>query len=343
MLTRNSLVRSICTPLISLLLALPCVGLAADEVNVYSYRQPYLIEPMFDAFTESTGIKVNTVFAKKGLIERLASEGANSPADLLLSVDVGRLTGAVNLGITQPVDSDTLSSNIPAEFRSPDNQWFGLSNRARLIVVSNELADDLVPASYEDLAKPALAGRICTRSGKHEYMVALIASMMVHHGDAAAQEWLTGVRANLARKPQGNDRAQVKAITQGECDIAVINSYYIGAMLAEPEQAPWVEQIKLVFPNQSDRGTHLNISGMSLTAAAPNRENAIKLMEFLSSNDAQTLYADVNNEYPINPNTPWSELTLSWGTFKHDPLALAELAPKIPEASKLVDIVGYDR
>ncbi len=316
--------------------------LAADEVNVYSYRQPFLTDPLFDAFTEKTGIAVNTVFAKKGLLERLENEGANSPADLLLVTNVGRLAGAVESGVTQSVDSDVLSENIPQTYRDPEGHWFGLTNRARIIVTSKDRVGAGVLESYEDLAKPELAGRICTRSGKHEYMVELIASIVAHHGEAEARNWLSGVKGNLARKPQGNDRAQVKAIAEGQCDVAIINSYYMGAMLSDPEQEGPAKTVNIVFPNQSGRGTHMNISGVIMTKAAPNREHAVKLLEYLSSDEAQAIYAERNHEFPVKPSVERSELVASWGEFKADTLELTEVAKHRATASKLVDTVDYD-
>lgn len=323
-------------------------ALAADdagEVNIYSQRQPFLIDPMFARFTEKTGIEVNTVFAKDGLTERLVNEGDNSPADLLLTADIGRLDAAVEAGVTQAVDSDVLEQSIPEEFRDPDGHWFGLTNRARVILTSKDRVEDGLVTTYEDLARPELEGRVCTRSGKHEYMVALIASMIAHHGREDAEAWLTGLKNNLARKPQGNDRAQAKGIHEGQCDVAVMNSYYLGAIADDPAQAPWLSAFDIVFPNQTapnDRGTHMNISGISLTAAAPHRDNAIRLMEFLASDEAQSLYAELNHEYPVNPDVAASELVSSWGSFKADPLPLAEVAALRADASRLVDEVGYD-
>lgn len=316
---------------------------AADgEVNVYSYRQPFLIEPIFDAFTEETGVKVNTVFAKEGLIERLRAEGENSPADVLLVVDVGRLSEAVETGVSQPVTSDVLNANIPAEDRDPDGHWYGLTNRARIIVTSKERVEPGLVTTYEDLADPSLDGRICTRSGKHVYMVALTASMIAHHGEEGAEEWLSGVKDNLARKPQGNDRAQVQAIAAGECDIAIINSYYMGAMADDPEQAAWADAVNVVFPNQDDRGTHMNISGVLMTKSAPNRDDALRLMEFMSSDDAQAIYAEANHEYPVKDGVPRSAIVSGWGEFDADKLPLSEVAAHRATASKLVDIVDYD-
>lgn len=315
---------------------------ADSEVNVYSYRQPFLIGPMFDVFSRETGIKVNVVFAKKGLVERLENEGKNSPADLIFTVDIGRLDTAVQAGVTQPVSSTVLEEHIPAEYRDPEGQWFGLTTRARLIVTSNDRVDADAISSYEDLADPKFEGKICTRSGKHQYMVALIASVIAHSGEENAQTWLKGVKSNLARKPEGNDRAQVKAISQGECDIAIINSYYMGAMLADEEQAEWANSVQVVFPNQNDRGTHMNISGMALTKNAPNKDNAIKLMEFLSSDLAQKMYAEQNHEYPVSPNVAPSGLVQSWGEFSVDTLPIAEIAKHRNTATKMVDLVSYD-
>ena len=316
---------------------------AQGEVNVYSYRQPFLIKPLFDAFSERTGIEVNVVFAKAGLVERLEQEGRNSPADLIFTVDIGRLSDAVEAGVTQAVDNETLEENIPPQFRDPDGHWFGLTTRARIVVVSEERVPEGAIETYEDLADPRWKGRICTRSGKHVYNVALIASMIAHHGIEEAEAWLTGVKNNLARKPQGNDRAQVKAIKEGVCDVAVINSYYMGAMLNDEEQTEWADAVDIVFPNQGGRGTHVNISGMALTQSAPNRDNAIELMVFLSENLAQQMYAEQNFEYPVNPEAPWSGLLKSWGTFTVDDLPLATVADYRDEAIKMVDRVGYDQ
>jgi len=327
---------------IALCVASVSTAIAAESVNVYSYRQPYLIEPIIESFTKQTGIEVNTVFAKKGLIERLKNEGKNSPADLLLTSNFSNLQAAVLAEVAQPVKSDVLETNIPAEFRDPEGTWFGLTNRARLIVVSKDRLVDNRPTSYEDLANPEYQGKICTRSAKHSYMVALIASVIAHAGNDAARDWLAGVKDNLARKPQGNDRAQVKAISEGECDIAIINSYYMGAMLSDEEQSVWANSVDLIFPNQNDRGTHMNISGVALTKAASNKENAIKLMEFLSSPEAQQHYASVNHEFPVNQTVPASNLVQSWGEFTYDTLALAEIAKHTNDASRMADEVGYD-
>lgn len=317
-------------------------GVQAEEVNVYSYRQPFLVEPLFNAFTKETGIEVNVVFAKKGLAERLEREGANSPADLVMTVDIGRLSEVKDKDVVQSVNSEILNKNIPPQYRDPEGKWFGLTTRTRSIYASKERADLSKIENYEDLASPEWKGRICTRSGKHPYNLALIASMIIHHGEAETETWLRGVKANLARKPQGNDRAQVKAIKEGVCDLSLGNNYYFGKMLSDPEQKAWADAVHLTFPNQGNRGTHVNISGMALTKSAPNKAAAIKLMEFLSEETAQSIYAEDNYEYPVNPDVSPSELVNSWGSFKSDEVSLAEIAKYRITAAKLVDKVGFD-
>lgn len=333
--------RNIIASLLSVSIVLP---LYAQEVNVYSYRQEFLTAPLFEAFTEETGITVNSVYAKDGMIERLVQEGDNSPADVILTVDIGRLTDAVNAGVTQAVDDEVINANIPSQYRDPEGHWFGLTTRARIIVASKDRVDPAEITSYADLTDEKFAGRICTRSGKHPYMVALTASMIAHDGEQAAEQWLAGLKNNLARKPQGSDRAQVKAIKEGECDIALINTYYMGLMMADEtgEQQPWAQAVNVIFPDQDGRGTHVNISGMAMTGAAPNRDNAIKLMEFLSSGKAQQIYAETNLEYPVKEGVAWSDVVTSWGEFKADELPLAQIAEYRAAASKLADKVGYD-
>ncbi len=317
-------------------------AVSASEVNVYSYRQPFLIKPLFDAFTHQTGIKVNVVFAKKGLAERLAREGANSPADLVFTVDIGRLNEVVEKDVVQAVDSEVLNKNIPAQYRDPAGRWFGLTLRTRSIYASKERVDLSKITRYEDLANPVWKGKVCTRSGKHPYNLALIASMIAYHGETQAEEWLRGVKANLARKPQGNDRAQVKAIKEGVCDLSLGNNYYYGKMIQDEEQRAWADAVHLTFPNQDDRGTHVNISGMALTKSAPNKPQAIQLMEFLSDKLAQKIYAEQNYEYPVNPQVEPSGLVQSWGAFKADTLALSKIAELRIKAAKLVDKVAFD-
>ncbi|MFZ2018660.1 MAG: Fe(3+) ABC transporter substrate-binding protein [Methyloceanibacter sp.] len=340
--------RLACAFALALLLPLPAATIAlaeeGGEVNVYSYRQPYLINPLFKAFTEQTGIKVNVIFAEKGLIERIQAEGRNSPADVLLTVDVGNLTQATDAGIAQPIQSSALEAAIPPAYRAADNQWFGLTRRARVVYASKERVT-LDKITYEDLADPKWRGRICIRSGQHVYNVALIASMIAAHGEEWTETWLKGVKSNLARKPAGDDRLQVKGVYAGECDIAVGNTYYMGAMLKndkEPEQKEWANSVNIIFPNTDDRGTHVNISGAVVAKYAPHKDNAVKLLEFLASDQGQETYADVNNEYPVKEGIPWSPLVKSWGAFKPDPISLNDIAALRKKASELVDKVGFD-
>ncbi len=325
----------------TLLATLALTTPALAEVNIYSYRQPELIQPLMDRFTEQTGIPVNIAFLKKGMIEKLTAEGKRSPADLILTVDIARLSAVVTADLTQPVTSDILTTNIPADLRDPDNQWFGLTTRARVIFASKDRAPEGV-ATYDELADPEWQGRICTRSGTHAYTVALVSAAIYHMGEEGAKTWLQGVKANLARKPQGNDRAQVKAVWAGECDIALGNTYYMGKMLANPEQVPWAQSVNVVFPVFKGGGTHVNVSGMALAKFAPHKEDAIKLMEFLASPEAQEIYAEQNFEYPVAPGTKPSELVASWGSFTPDPVNLMEIAKLRPAALRIIEEVDFD-
>ncbi len=312
------------------------------EVNIYSYRQPELVQPLFDEFTRETGIGVNVVFLKKGLIEKLQAEGRRSPADLVLTVDISRLQNIVDAGVTQPVDSAVLKANIPAEYRAADDQWFGLTARARVVYASKERVKDGEITTYEDLASDKWQGRICTRSGTNSYNLALTSAMIVHHGEAATKDWLLGLKSNLARRPQGNDRAQVKAIFAGECDIAIGNNYYMKKMLAKPEQRPWADAVRIVFPVFEGGGTHMNLAGVALTKAAPHKADAIKLMEWLSDTKAQEIYAEQNGEYPLKPGSKPSALVASWGEFNRDTIPLTEVAKLRPVSLRLVEEVNFD-
>lgn len=330
---------------VATLLAVTCASVAsAAEVNIYSYRQPQLIEPLLAAFTEATGVNTNVVFAKKGLVERLKAEGQNSPADLILTVDISRLDGAKKGGVTQSLSNDAVNNNIPSEFRDTDGHWFGLTTRARVVYASKERVSQN-EITYEELADPKWKGKICTRDGQHVYNLGVFASIINHAGEAAAKNWMDGLKNNLARKPTGNDRAQVEAIFSGECDISLGNTYYMGLMQTndeKPEQKEWASKVKLLFPNATGRGTHVNISGMALTKHAPNKESAIQLMEYLASDEAQKLYAESNFEYPVKPGVAISDRVKSWGDLKPDTLSLNAIAAKRDKASELVDIVEYN-
>src|SRR5262245_56267304 len=316
----------------------------AEEVNIYSYRQPQLIDPLLKAFTAKTGVKTNVVYAADGLNERLAAEGANSPADVLLTVDAGRLSEAKDAGLTQPVESTVLTQAIPAHLRDPDNHWFGLTMRGRVVYASKErVKQDSI--TYEELADPKWKGKVCTRSGQHVYNTSLIATIIAHKGEAFAEEWLKGVKNNLAQKPSGGDREQARDIMSGKCDLALGNTYYMALMAKNekvPEQKQWAAAIRPLFPNANDRGSHVNISGIAMAKNAPHRAAALQLMEFLASDEAQKIYATANNEYPVNPAVAPSEIVQSWGPLKPDALPLENIAKHRKRASELVDKVNFD-
>jgi iron(III) transport system substrate-binding protein len=320
-------------------------ALADGEVNIYSYRQPELIQPLLDAFTKQSGIKANVLFLDKGLVERISAEGVNSPADVILTVDIQRLTEAKDGGVVQPLtNNETINKDIPAAYRDPAGEWFGLTTRGRVVYASKDrVAQNDI--TYEELADPKWKGKICIRDGQHSYNIALFASMIAHHGAEYTETWLTGLKNNLARKPDGNDRSQAKSIMAGECDISLGNTYYVGLMKTnekEPEQKDWANAIKILFPNAADRGTHMNISGMALAKNAPNKDNAVKLMEFLASAEGQKIYAEQVFEYPVMPGAEASEMVKSFGAVKPDTLALIDIAKNRKQASELVDKVGFN-
>ena len=277
-------------------------------------------------------------------MDRVKAEGINSPVDVILTVDIGRLSNAKSAGVTQAIAGSAIHDNIPAEYRDPDGHWFGVTTRARVIFASKErvLQDQI---TYEELADPKWKGKICTRSGQHSYNIGLFASMIAHHGEEYTKTWLTALRNNLARKPQGNDRGQAKAIFSGECDLAIGNTYYVGEMQTnerKPEQKQWVASIKVLFPNVNDRGSHVNISGMAMAKYAPHGDNARKFMEFLASAKAQEIYAEQVYEYPVKPGTSVSQIVRQFGELKPDRLSLQIIAKNRKPASRLVDKVGYN-
>ena len=323
---------------------------AAEDVgnvlNVYSYRQEFLVNPLIEAFEKETGIDVKIVFAQEGLVQRLKAEGMNSPADVILTADINRMEEFQSENLLQPVTSATLSTNIPAQYRHPDGLWYGLTMRARVIYAHKTRVKPGEADTYEDLAQPHMKGRVCTRSGKHPYNISLLASVIAAKGIDEAQAWLQGVKDNLARRPQGNDRAQVKAIKEGECDVAIGNSYYFGKMLTndeKPEEKEWASAVNLVFPNQADRGAHVNVSAAAVTQSAKHLDTAIKFLEFLSSDNAQRIFAAENFEYPLKEGVAIDPLVASWGTFKADDRNLAEIVAQHAEASKMMDRVAFDQ
>ena len=324
------------------ILTLTGTALQSDEINVYSYRQPELIKPLFDAFSKETGIDINIAFLKKGLVEKLLAEGDRSPADLVVTVDISRLNSVVEAGVTQSVSSEIINKNIPSKFRDPDGYWFGLTSRARIIYASRDRVSDGEVTTYEDLASPKWKGRICTRAGTNSYNLALTSSMIAHHGEAEAKKWLHSLKKNLARKPSGNDRAQVKSIWAGECDISIGNTYYMKKLLSNKDQRAWAESVRIIFPKFENGGTHVNLSGIALTKAAPNKDNAIRLMEWLTGEDAQEIYAEKNGEYPLRPGSNPSKLVSSWGKLTPDTIPLITLAKLRPDSLRITEEVGFD-
>ena len=318
---------------------------SAAEVNIYSHRQPFLINPFLEKFTESTGIKTNVVYSTKGLAQRLKAEGKNSPADLVLTVDIGRLYIYRDMDLLASIESEKLDKNIPTHLKSNDNTWFGLSKRARIIVTSKERVPVGSINNIEDLSNPRWKNKICSRPGSHVYNRALLASIIAEHGPKKAEEWAIGLVSNLARRPQGNDRAQVKAIYQGQCDIAIINNYYFGKLKysEDTEQRKWAETLNLIFPNQglNERGAHVNISGGGVAKFSKNKKEAILLLEFLTDPIAQQLYGDINFEYPVNPGISATDELQSWGKFREDQLPILMIAKLSRDAQKIIDRVGW--
>ncbi len=321
------------------------VVIAAEQVNLYSARKESLIKPLLERFTAETGIRVNLVTGKAAALQkRLEVEGRNTPADLFLTSDAGRLHLARQAGLFQPVESELLTRVVPAHLRDKDNHWFGLSKRARIIVYSKQRVKPGALSRYEDLTDPRWKGRICIRSSGNIYNQSLLASIVAHFGEQTAERWAAGVVANFARPPRGNDRAQIKAVAIGECDVAVVNSYYLGKMQnsSDPAERDAADKVVPLFPNQADRGTHINISGAGVIRHARNRENAIRLLEFLVGDEAQRWYAATNHEYPVKSGIEVSPTVKAWGyPFKEDTLDMGALGVHNITAVKIFDRVGW--
>jgi iron(III) transport system substrate-binding protein len=314
----------------------------SGEVNVYSYREAKLIAPLFEAFSRDTGIKVNVISASSGLEQRIKTEGQNSPADVLLTVDIARIEEAVRAGISQPIKSDVLDKVVAPQYRDPEGHWYGISMRARVFYVSKERVKETA-MSYEELADPKWKGKICIRSGQYIYNNALFAAHIAHHGEPKTEEWLRGLKANLARKPSGGDREAARDVAAGQCDVGVGNTYYWALMLnKEPDRKPWAEATRVVLPTFQGGGTHVNLSAVVLARYAPNKANAMKLIEWLTGEQAQRLYADVNYEYPVRPGIAINPTIAGYGTLKPDPLPLSKIADFKKAAANLVDKVGFD-
>ncbi len=317
---------------------------SAQEINLYTTREPGLIQPLMESFTKTTGIKVNSIFVRDGLAERVAAEGTRSPADILMTVDIGALIDLVDRGLTQPVRSATLEAAVPANLRGRDGSWFALSLRARVLYVHKDLA--LSSFTYEQLADPRWKGKVCTRAGQHPYNTALIAAYIAHHGEARAEAWLTGLKTGLARAATGGDRDGARDIMGGICDLAVGNSYYVGLMRSGaggPEQEKWGAAIKVILPTFAGGGTHVNVSGAAVAKNSPNRAAAVRFLEYLVSDQAQKIYAEADFEYPVKAGVAAHPIIAALGPLKVDALSLTDIARHRATASKLVDKVGFDR
>ena len=318
-------------------------GLAA-ELNVYSYRVPQLLQPFLDAYTAETGTQFNVVHAPKGLAQRLQSEGAGSPADVVLTVDISRIAELENMGLLSPLNSDVINQRVPAHLRDDGGTWTALSTRARVIMVSKTRVQEGEITRIEDLAKPEWKGRICSRKGSHVYNRALLASLVVHLGEEAAEDWAKAYVDNLAKRPQGNDRAQAKSIYAGECDVALMNTYYYGAMAnntKNPEQQDWAKAIRMVFFNQDDRGQHINISAGGVVKTSPHQDEARAFLEWMTGPTAQRIYAEVNAEYPVNANVAPDPSVAAWGAFKADDVSIEAIGRASSTAQMIIDRTGW--
>jgi len=318
-------------------------GLAA-ELNVYSYRVPQLLQPFLDAYTAETGTQFNVVHAPKGLAQRLQSEGAGSPADVVLTVDISRIAELENMGLLSPLNSDVINQRVPVHLRDDGGTWTALSTRARVVVVSKTRVQEGEITRIEDLAKPEWKGRICSRKGSHVYNRALLASLVVHIGEEAAEDWAKAYVDNLAKRPQGNDRAQAKSIYAGECDVALMNTYYYGAMAnntKNPEQQDWAKAIRMVFFNQDDRGQHINISAGGVVKTSPHQDEARAFLEWMTGPTAQRIYAEVNAEYPVNADVAPDPSVAAWGAFKADDVSIEAIGRASSTAQMIIDRTGW--
>jgi iron(III) transport system substrate-binding protein len=315
---------------------------AANEVNIYSYRESKLVQPLFEAFTKDTGIKVNVISASSGLEQRIKAEGGNSPADVLLTVDIARLEAAVESGITQALNSKTVEEVVPAAYRDPNGQWTAVAMRARVVYASKARVPQ-TSITYEELADPKWKGKICIRSGQHMYNNALFAAVIAKHGEAKAEEWLKGLKANLAQKPSGGDRETARDIAAGKCDLGIGNTYYWALMNdKDADKKPWADATKVILPTFQGGGTHVNVSGVALIKTAPNKANAVKFIEWMVGTQAQPMHADMTYEYPIRAGVPINKTIAGYGALQADPMPLSQVAANRKKASALVDKVGFD-
>ncbi|MWJ28646.1 extracellular solute-binding protein [Halomonas sp. ZH2S] len=317
---------------------------SAEEVNLYSARHYDSDQALYDAFTEETGIEVNILEGDSDqLIERILREGAASPADVMMTVDAGRLWRAEQEGIFEGIESEVLNERLPEAMRHPEGKWFGFSQRARVIFYNRDAIDPSEITRYEDLADPKFEGQVCIRSSNNIYNQSLLASMIAHHGEEGAQEWAQGVVDNMARQPQGGDTDQIRGVASGECDLAVANHYYYVRLLEPDNEADReaAEKVGIIFPNQDGRGTHINVGGAGVVKDAPHHDNAVRFLEFLASDDAQEIFAAGNNEFPVVEGVEKAEVLESWGDFKRDELNISILGENNPEAVRIFDRVGW--
>ncbi|MES9868713.1 MAG: extracellular solute-binding protein [Sedimenticola sp.] len=323
---------------LGVLTALPAAQASSGEITVYSARKEHLIKPLFDRYTQQTGVKVRYITDKAGpLLARLQAEGTNTPADILMTVDAGNLWQAADKGVLSVIESSTLSENVPGHLRDPGNRWFGLSVRARTIVYSTERVKDGELTSYEELADPRWKGRLCLRTSKKVYNQSLVAMMMARLGEEQAEQVVKGWVENLATQPFSNDTKTMQAIAAGQCDVGIVNTYYFGRLQKKDPNI----KLALFWPNQQSSGVHVNISGAGVTRHAKNRAEAVKLLEWLSSKEAQDLVAGLNMEYPANPSINADPVVSAWGEFKGDTINVAKAGELQARAVMLMDRAGY--
>jgi iron(III) transport system substrate-binding protein len=337
--------RSIRLAPLALTCAIAASGMAcaqSGEVNIYTYREGKLIAPLFEAFSKDTGIKVNVISASSGLEQRIRTEGSNSPADVLLTVDIGRLEEAVQLGITQAIKSPVLDRAVAPQYRDPEGHWYAVGRRARVVYASKDRVKQTA-LTYDELAEPRWKGKICIRSGQHIYNIGLIAAVIARHGEAKAEDWLKGVKANLAQKPSGGDRETARDVAAGKCDLGVGNTYYWALMNdKEADKKAWAQATRVILPTFKGGGTHVNISGVVLAKYAPNKANAMKFIEWMVNAKAQQMHADLTYEYPVRAGIAINKTIASYGALKADTLTLSQIAQNRKKASALVDKVGFD-
>lgn len=330
--------------ILGLVIAIPPGFANAEEINVYSARKTQLIKPLLDKFTKQTGIEVNLITSKAdALLKRLKSEGENSPADVLITTDAGRLHRAKEAGVLKTAINPEVLKLVPNNLQDKDGYWVGLTTRSRVIVYATDAIKASELSTYEDLTDPKWKGRICIRSSNNIYNQSLVASMISNRGEKATQQWANDFVTNFARKPQGGDRDQIKAVAAGKCDIAVVNTYYLAKMLngKDTSQRKAAEMVSVFWPNQDDRGAHVNVSGIGITKSSRNTKNANKLIEFMLSEESQSWYAETNNEYPVIANVEPSDTLKSWGNFKSDSLNLSKLGELNAEAVRIMDKANW--